>query len=136
MKSPKEKRQFKRQMRRNPTVAELVFKNRLDDLKVTYKHQMVLGWYIPDFVLPQHMIIFELDGDSHKGKEWYDSKRDEFIEKCGFKVIRLKNKEASSFNLEFLAEVWSHPESVFRSALGKANSMMGHTKLKKITNPL
>lgn len=131
MKNPKEKRQFKRQMRSKPTFAEAIFKSRLEELDLVFKHQMILGWYIPDFVLPEHMLIFELDGNSHKDKEWYDSKRDDFIRKCGFEVIRIPNRNAGTFLLDFLKETQKYPTSTFRSGLGKANSIVGHTLLKQ-----
>jgi very-short-patch-repair endonuclease len=59
--------------------------------KIKFKHQEKIGKYFPDFILYENIII-EVDGEYwHKNKE-YDSIKDEFYLKCGYKIFRIKAK--------------------------------------------
>lgn len=64
-----------------------------------------------DFAARETRLVIELDGDSHAGREAYDSARTAFIESKGYRVIRFTN-----------TELLTNPEGVARAiliALGK-----------------
>lgn len=117
-------------MRSKPTGYEYLFKERLVKGGWNFKQQMILGWYILDFVIPEKMIVFEIDGASHKNRVYYDNKRDEFVKECGFTTIRIQNHNVEKYELNFMTELPNRMATEFRSGLGKGNSLMGHTKFQ------
>ena len=56
--------------------------------------------YIVDFYIPKLKLVFEVDGDSHKGKwnETYDAVRSSFLATRGIKVVRFTNEETLNFD--------------------------------------
>ncbi len=83
-------------MRANPTDAEkrlwtILRNKRLSGYK--FKRQVILDWYIADFVNFEHRVIVEADGSQHADNK-YDEKRDAYLESQGFKVIRFWNSDA------------------------------------------
>lgn len=58
----------------------------------TLKQQAVIGPYIVDFLLPDHNMIVEIDGGHHEGSA-QDKKRDAWLTKKGYKVIRFWNND-------------------------------------------
>lgn len=66
---------------------------RLEGLK--FRRQHPIGKYIVDFVCLEKMVVVELDGGQHatpKAKE-YDEKRDNWLEKEGYQVLRFWDDE-------------------------------------------
>ncbi len=83
-------------MRANPTDAEkrlwsILRAKRLCDYK--FKRQVIIDWYIADFVNFEYRVIVEADGSQHADNK-YDEKRDAYLENQGFKVIRFWNSDA------------------------------------------
>jgi very-short-patch-repair endonuclease len=83
-------------MRANPTDAEkrlwsILRAKRLCDYK--FKRQVVIDWYIADFVNFEYRVIVEADGSQHADNK-YDEKRDAYLENQGFKVIRFWNSDS------------------------------------------
>jgi very-short-patch-repair endonuclease len=83
-------------MRANPTDAEkrlwsILRAKRLCDYK--FKRQVVLDYYIADFVNFEYRVIVEADGSQHADNK-YDEKRDAYLKRQGFKVIRFWNCDA------------------------------------------
>ena len=83
-------------MRANPTDAEkrlwsILRAKRLCDYK--FKRQVIIDFYIADFVNFEHRVIVEADGSQHADNK-YDEKRDAYLERQGFKVIRFWNSDA------------------------------------------
>jgi len=62
---------------------------RLDGIK--FRRQKVIGPYIADFAARDPMLVVEVDGDTHGGRENYDAKRTRFFEEQGYRVIRFSN---------------------------------------------
>ncbi len=122
MKNSTELRKYKRQMRRNGTPAERLFKGRLDAAGIEHVCQCVIGFYVADFAIPRRMLVVELDGSSHNDRAVYDQRRDEFVRSVGFSVLRLPNRVAGTFDLAELNAYGEHEIRAFRSALGKANA--------------
>lgn len=87
------------EMRINPTYSEKQFSERLKSEKIKFKSQVVLGYYIVDFIIGEKCVV-EIDGYSHKNRKKYDLRRTLFLEKMGYHVIRIKNKNVNTFNLK------------------------------------
>jgi very-short-patch-repair endonuclease len=79
---------------------------------IKFVRQMVFGPdYAADFAARTHKLVFELDGDSHAGREAYDAARTAYMESKGYHVLRFAN-----------CDVFENPEGVARMiliALGK-----------------
>jgi hypothetical protein len=87
-------------MRAKPTESEALFRERLQRANIAFYDQWVIGRYIVDFVIIRKNLIVELDGGIHfktKSKILYDKKRVAFVEGCGFKVVRVPNKQAAEY---------------------------------------
>jgi len=57
-----------------------------------------VDFYIADFYCAKLMLIIELDGSSHEGREEYDRDRDEKLLSKGLAVFRFKNEELNDIN--------------------------------------
>ena len=82
-------------MRANPTDAEkalwqILRAKRLAGYK--FKRQVVLDWYIADFVNFEQRLIVEADGSQHAESE-YDKRRDAYLVSLDFRVLRFWNNE-------------------------------------------
>lgn len=85
-----------RQMRRRPTAAENKLWQRIRNRQirgVKFRRQHALDRFITDFCSPQIWLINEIDGSSHDYTQAEDAIRQEFLESCGFEVIRFTNLE-------------------------------------------
>ncbi len=88
-------RRFARSLRAGQTDAErklwlILRSRRLADLK--WRRQVPIGPYIVDFVCLQARIVVECDGSQHAGS-LRDEKRDAWLEREGFVVLRFWNHE-------------------------------------------
>ncbi len=82
-------------MRANPTEAErklwlILRAKRLAGYK--FKRQVVIDWYIADFVNFEHRVIVEADGSQHLDNP-HDLKRDAYLKAQNFKVLRFWNND-------------------------------------------
>ena len=55
--------------------------------------QKPIGNFIVDFFCSELKLIIEADGISHKGKEYYDQKRVDYLENLGLTVLRFTDDE-------------------------------------------
>ena len=85
-------------MRSNMTDAEsklwyYLRAKRLDGIK--FKRQVPIGNYIVDFLAPDKKLIIELDGGQHNEEINIenDTKRTEYLESQGYKIIRIWNTD-------------------------------------------
>ena len=63
--------------------------------KIYAKRQCKIGKYLVDFVIPEKLVILEIDGAQHKHRKDYDRKRDAYIKKelgAGWEIIRIKTE--------------------------------------------
>jgi very-short-patch-repair endonuclease len=62
---------------------------------VRFRRQFPLGDYIADFVCLSARLIIELDGEPHLqlGRQIYDRRRTEWLNRQGFRVMRFQNDE-------------------------------------------
>jgi very-short-patch-repair endonuclease len=83
-------------LRRDPTPAERkLWFEFLRDLPVRFTRQKPLGGYIADFYCASHLLIIEVDGDSHfsDGGAKHDAARTAALEAQGLRVLRVTNLE-------------------------------------------
>ncbi len=83
-----------RRLRQSQALAEkilwgLVRAHRLGGFK--FRRQVPIGGYFADFVCEQARLIVELDGAAHEGREDYDARRTEALERFGYAVLRFPN---------------------------------------------
>ena len=58
-----------------------------------FRRQHRIGPYFVDFACRQSKLVIELDGSQHQDQQQYDRRRDAYIRRKGFKIIRLGNEE-------------------------------------------
>jgi very-short-patch-repair endonuclease len=62
-----------------------------------FRRQVVIGRYIVDFACRSPtMLIIEVDGDTHAGRERYDAQRTAFLENKGYRVLRFTNQDVAT----------------------------------------
>ena len=72
---------------------------RANRIGVKFQRQVVLPPYIADFAARSERLVIELDGDTHAGREAYDSARTAALAEGGYRVIRFTNADVMT-NLE------------------------------------
>ena len=85
-----------RELRRNKTAAESILWWKLRGLKAQgwkFRQQVPIDRYIVDFCCLSRRLIIEVDGDTHSTPREleYDSRRQVYLERQGFKVVRFWN---------------------------------------------
>ena len=97
--------QFAREHRKNPTLAEKTFWEKVRGRKfygLKFNRQFIIEYkeilgnklfYIADFHNFENKVIVELDGEIHKKQVEYDRERQANLESVGFRVIRFTNDE-------------------------------------------
>ncbi len=94
-----------RELRHNPTPAErhawTLLRHR-GILGLKFRRQHVLHGFIVDFYCPSERIVIELEGNVHdtEAQRGYDQARTGFLEGAGYRVIRVRNRDASREHLE------------------------------------
>ena len=81
-------------MRREPTEPEyrLWLQLRAERFQgAKFRRQKVIGPYIVDFASRGPMLVIEVDGDTHAGREMHDAVRTRYLETQGYRVIRVSN---------------------------------------------
>lgn len=64
-------------------------------LGVAFNRQVVLGGrYIVDFFAPSVGLVVEVDGGVHLGRRAADRRRDEWLRRCGYRVVRVESRLA------------------------------------------
>jgi very-short-patch-repair endonuclease len=56
---------------------------------VRFRRQAVLGQYIADFFAPQARLVVEVDGGYHQQRRAADARRDEWMRRRGYRVVRV-----------------------------------------------
>jgi very-short-patch-repair endonuclease len=138
MQSPSQLQKYKKQFKRKPTESEKLAEIKLKETGIEYKKQMILGFYILDFVIPNKLLNIEIDGGYHSDNKMKDYLRDKFVCKCGFSVIRIKNEGVNKFDFNSLHKYPDLGVVLFRRGLALANSYRGvairKNKLKNLEN--
>ena len=58
-------------------------------LGVVFRRQVPIGRYIADFYAPAARLVVEVDGGWHRSRRAADRRRDEWMRRRGYRVIRL-----------------------------------------------
>ena len=97
---------------------------RLEMSKLKFKHQAEAGAYIVDFMIPSRLVIIEVDGSYHDKPEVQakDVKRQSYLETLGFKVIRVKNEDAASFDLSGVEDTPEATPQELGRVMGKSGA--------------
>lgn len=72
-------------------------------LGMKFKRQKPIGPYIVDFACPTFKLIIEIDGGQHSEETEYDRRRDIWLSKHGYTVLRFWNNEVAE-NMEGVLE--------------------------------
>jgi very-short-patch-repair endonuclease len=99
---------FRKNLRNNSTSAEATLWKLIKNLQLSdrkFRRQHGLGNYIVDFYCPTERLIVELDGDSHGEYIMIeeDIKREVYLKKLGYRIIRFENREIFQ-NPEYVIE--------------------------------
>ncbi len=121
-------------LKKYPTIAELRFRYALCkyfgcQFEFDYKKKVKLPFmeqrqfhfakqgrgYIVDFYIPKYKIVFEVDGDSHEGREGYDYERTRLLNTRKIKVFRITNDETvdHEFTMDFIRRAFENCEPEF-----------------------
>jgi very-short-patch-repair endonuclease len=95
--SKKALRNIRKELRNKSTSAEIAFWNLVKNKKLEgrkFRRQHSINDYIVDFYCPSAKLIIELDGNPHGEyvKISDDLKRDEYLKKLGYTVLRFENR--------------------------------------------
>ncbi|PID34779.1 MAG: endonuclease [candidate division SR1 bacterium] len=93
--------------RRNPTIAEQKIRKEIlcrDKTGYRFLRQKMIDSFIVDFYCSKLLLVIEIDGDSHDGKEIYDLQRTDKLKNKGLMLIRYSNEEI----LNHIDEVKQH----------------------------
>jgi very-short-patch-repair endonuclease len=86
---------FARTLRKHMTDAEVIMWSRLRDTPfgMRFRRQHPIGPYIADFACPMARLIVEVDGGTHStaAELAYDQRRDAYLRRRGWRVLRVSN---------------------------------------------
>lgn len=106
---PPEKKQYARQMRKNPTPAEAFLWESLcrKKLGVRVGRQRVIRGYIVDFYIPAWSLAIEVDGSIHATAEIAarDKARSQHLAAIGIKVLRFTNEQVTNDRYAVVKEI-------------------------------
>jgi adenine-specific DNA-methyltransferase len=85
-----------RNLRKNATEVEIrlwryLRARRFESFK--FRRQRPIGPYIVDFVCLERGLVIELDGGRHSESQDYDQRRDAYLERAGYRVVRFWNND-------------------------------------------
>jgi len=73
-----------------------------------FRRQQPIDNYIVDFICLENKLIIEVDGGQHSLQKDEDVKRDAYLKKSGFKVLRFWNNEVLENMDGVLEKIRSH----------------------------
>jgi very-short-patch-repair endonuclease len=94
------------QLRQNATAPEQrlwskLCRRQLGGLK--FRRQHPIEPYVVDYYCASANFVIELDGESHEGRQLYDTRREEHLKTLGLKIFHVTNDDVIH-NLEGVAE--------------------------------
>jgi very-short-patch-repair endonuclease len=87
------------------TKAEIHMEEILDKYFPGFRPQIVIGWYIADFLNEKRKLIVEVDGEIHFFKTAQDAQRTRDLNKLGFTVVRFTNHEVLECPVQTIGRV-------------------------------
>ena len=76
-------------------------------LGLKFRRQIPVGPYIADFICHEHRLIIEADGGQHADQAAYDHRRDQWLSRHGYKVLRFWNNAVLTETDAVLAQIRS-----------------------------
>jgi very-short-patch-repair endonuclease len=73
-----------------------------------FRRQQPIGPYVVDFVCLARKLVIELDGQHHSGPEGRDGRRDEWLRRHGYTVLRFTNLQVKQDIESVLETIASH----------------------------
>ena len=106
IKSSPSKTAFAKVLRKDQTPGEKALWRKIRSRRFygfKFRRQVPIGPYIADFLCIDKKLIIEIDGYTHfeEGAAEKDKKREDYLIKKGFKVIRFKNSTALE-NIDYI----------------------------------
>ena len=83
---------------------ENIFSEQLKKRRLEFKTQFSIGRYRVDYLFDD-WLVFEGDGPHHADQEEYDSKRDKYLEKMGYNVVRVSWDIVAQVQEEVIDEI-------------------------------
>ncbi|MGH8541355.1 MAG: endonuclease domain-containing protein [Stenotrophobium sp.] len=112
-----EKLKLAKALRKRQTDAEFLLWQKLRNRQLAgckFRRQYSVGPFIVDFACIEAKLVIELDGGQHVELADQDQARTEYLQRCGFRVIRFWNdqvfKEAEGVLQAVLAALTPHPD--------------------------
>jgi len=99
---------MKRGINQKDTKPEKVMENILIDNNIIFQKQWSYKYGIADFYLPELNIVLEIDGEywhSRPEVKKRDVRQTKYLEDCGYKVLRILDKELLSDRIKEMIEV-------------------------------
>ena len=112
---PFDQTQRARALRREATRHERKLWGLISRLRPKFTRQLPIGPYYADFACREARLIVELDGSQHAESE-SDKRRDAFLEREGWSVLRIWNNELDD-----------NPDGVFEAVVNRAAECLGGT---------
>jgi len=86
----------------NPPRAQKAFEKKLKDAQIDFDHEVIIGFYIADIVIPHKMLVIEIDGSIHE--EIRQRTRDKWKDKslyydAAFHVSHIPNGQVETYPL-------------------------------------
>ena len=91
-----ETRRPAKELRRGQTVAEEKLWGYLRNralLGHKFRRQYPIEGFIVDFSCPERLLMIEVDGPTHEGREAYDLAREERLRQLGYRTLRFTNQD-------------------------------------------
>lgn len=84
-----------RQMRHHPTASEHVLWQllRRQQLGVAFRRQQIIGHFVVDFLARKPRLIVEVDGGYHAEVAAADARRERWLTRSGYAVVRVSAEE-------------------------------------------
>lgn len=101
---------YRRELRNHMTPAEVALWCMIKNKQLNgerFLRQFSIGHYIVDFYCHKYKLAIELDGARHfttEGRE-YDTKRTEYLNSVGIRVIRFENNLIFNYPMQVLEEI-------------------------------
>ena len=91
----KSKKEFRRQLRANPTRAEAVLWLNLRKVGAgaKFRRQESIGPFVVDFYCPELRLALEVDGVTHTNRGAYDASRDQYLRDRGVETLRFTDSQ-------------------------------------------
>ncbi len=87
---------FSRHLRANSSYVEKVLWIRLRNRQFhgfKFRRQQPIGPFFADFICFEKKLILEVDGPHHEDQKEYDQRRDDWLRREGYQVLRIANEE-------------------------------------------